>query len=93
MKPILPAAEDQARDAVEPVSLTPRQLEILSLVAQGATDNEIALRLVISAQTVSVHVRAIRQAFGARSRSQAVALALQQGVLPAEPTEVTETSP
>lgn len=62
-------------------ALTPRQLEVLSLVAQGATDNEIALQLAISVHTVSEHVRAIRKALGARSRSHAIALAFQRSVL------------
>ena len=91
MKPTLPVVEDESSITAGSVSLTPRQLEILGLVAQGATDNEIAFQLVISAQTVSVHVRAIRRAFGARSRSQAVALAIQRGLLSAatgDPPEI-----
>jgi len=91
MKTRFPVVEDGSNTAAGSVSLTPRQLEVLSLIAQGATDNEIAAQLVISSQTVSVHVRAIRQAFGARSRSQAVALAIQQGLLPAVMGEIPKT--
>ena len=91
MKPTLPVVEDESKVAAGSVSLTPRQLEVLGLIAQGATDNEIAVQLVISSQTVSVHVRAIRRALGARSRSQAVALAIQQGLLPAATGDPPET--
>lgn len=91
MKPTLLVAEDESKVTAGSVSLTPRQLEVLALIAQGATDNEIAVQLVISSQTVSVHVRAIRRALGARSRSQAVALAIQQGLLPAASGDPPET--
>jgi len=93
MKTTLPVVEDESNAAAGPVSLTPRQLEVLSLIAQGATDNEIAVQLVISSQTVSVHVRASRQAFGARSRAQAVALAIQHGLLPATAGYPPESQP
>jgi DNA-binding CsgD family transcriptional regulator len=64
----------------EAVSLSNRQQQILSLVAEGRTDNEIAQQLCISVQTVAWHVREIRAQFGARSRAHAVALALRQGI-------------
>jgi DNA-binding NarL/FixJ family response regulator len=63
------------------VRLTERQLEVLQLAASGATNNEIAMRLTISAQTVSWHISRICTRLGARSRVQAVALALQRGLL------------
>jgi DNA-binding NarL/FixJ family response regulator len=91
MKTTSPVVEEESKVRAGSVSLTPRQLEVLGLIAQGATDNEIAVQLVISSQTVSVHVRAIRRALGARSRSQAVALAIQQGLLPAAAGDPPET--
>ena len=58
-----------------------RQLEILQLAATGATDNQIAMQLTISAQTVSWHMARIRARLGVRSRTEAVVLALQRGLL------------
>ena len=66
-----------------PIRLTPRQQQVLDLIAAGATDNQISFRLGISAQTVSNHVQAIRRKLGAHSRSHAVALASQLGLIKA----------
>jgi DNA-binding NarL/FixJ family response regulator len=65
------------------VKLTPRQRQVLDLIAAGATDNRISLELGISAQTVSNHVQAIRHKLGAHSRPHAVALAAQLGLIEA----------
>jgi len=54
---------------------------VLQLAATGATDNEIAVQLTISAQTVSWHMARIRTRLGVRSRTQAVLLAIRQGLL------------
>ena len=72
--------------ANKPVVLSDRQLEVLMLVAEGATDNEIAIRLHLSVLTVSQYVVEIRARLDARSRAHAVALALWQGVLPSRPS-------
>lgn len=69
------------REAGTEMRLTRRQAEILTLVAQGASDNEIAMQLCLSATTVSWYVKEIRAHLGARSRAHAVALALQHGLL------------
>lgn len=63
------------------VKLTPRQRQVLDLIAAGATDNRISFELGISAQTVSNHVQAIRHKLGAHSRSHAIALAAQLGLI------------
>jgi two-component system NarL family response regulator len=68
--------------ANKPAVLSDRQLEVLMLVAEGATDNEIAIRLHLSVPTVSQYVKGIRGRLDARSRTHAVALALRQGILP-----------
>jgi DNA-binding NarL/FixJ family response regulator len=68
--------------AGEPIALSDRQLEVLALLAEGATDNEIAIQLHLSVPTVCEYVRAIRTRLNARSRAHAVALALRQGILP-----------
>jgi DNA-binding CsgD family transcriptional regulator len=64
-----------------PAGLTPRQLEVLELVAEGLRDSEIAARLVLSERTVGHHVGAILRKLGARNRSQATAEAVRLGLL------------
>ena len=63
------------------IRLSRREREVLALVAQGASDNEIAIQLCLSAKTVSWYVKEIRARLGAHSRAHAVALALQHGIL------------
>lgn len=61
--------------------LSARELEILASMARGATNAEIATRLVISANTVKTHVRKILEKLNASNRAEAVARALDQGLL------------
>lgn len=61
--------------------LSARELEILSSMARGATNAEIATRLVISSNTVKTHVRKILGKLNASNRAEAVARALDQGLL------------
>ncbi|MGH3446592.1 MAG: helix-turn-helix transcriptional regulator [Nocardioidaceae bacterium] len=62
-------------------SLTPREQEILALVAQGRTNGEIGRQLYISAKTVSVHVSNILSKLGASGRTEAAAVARRRGLL------------
>lgn len=64
------------------VALTPRQREVLALVARGHTDKEIARRLALSPRTVEMHVARAIAALGARNRSDAVSRAHQAQLLP-----------
>ncbi|MBA2465704.1 MAG: response regulator transcription factor, partial [Nocardioidaceae bacterium] len=64
------------------VSLTPRESEILALVAQGRTNGEIGKQLFISTKTVSVHVSNILGKLAASSRTEAAAIARRNGLLP-----------
>ncbi|MDQ7028926.1 MAG: LuxR family transcriptional regulator [Ardenticatenia bacterium] len=64
--------------------LTERELEILRLLAQGATNREIARVLAISEHTVKTHVHHILEKLGAENRAQATAYALQQRLIPPE---------
>jgi DNA-binding CsgD family transcriptional regulator/tetratricopeptide (TPR) repeat protein len=59
--------------------LTARQLEVLDLVADGLTNADIASRLVLSVRTVDRHVTAVLEKLGARSRTDAVVMAHDQG--------------
>lgn len=64
-----------------PEPLTPREQEVLSLIAQGLPNKEIAARLVITERTVKFHVSAIMSKLDATNRTEAVALARQQNLL------------
>jgi DNA-binding NarL/FixJ family response regulator len=63
--------------------LTPRQLEILQMIASGATTAEIAERLYLSPETVRWHVKAILRKLGARTRAEAAATLREVGAAPA----------
>lgn len=67
--------------------LTQREQEILSLLAVGKTNQEIALILYITPGTVRVHVHAILHKLGVSDRSQAVAVALQKGLIKSDVDE------
>ena len=58
--------------------LTPRELEVLTLLVQGQSNPEIARELVVSRSTVKFHVSSILQKLGVKSRTEAVAFAIQQ---------------
>ena len=60
---------------------TPREREVLSLLAAGATDEQIAEMLELSPATVQTHVRNAKAKLGARTRAQAVAMALQHEMI------------
>ena len=71
--------EDNAPDL--PEKLTPRELEVLGLLAQGLQNKEIALELVISERTVKFHVSSILQKLDAGNRTEAVTIAIQHGLV------------
>ena len=62
-------------------SLTPRELEVLQLVAAGASNRQIGQDLMLSEATVKSHLVHIYDKLGVRSRTSAVASAREQGVL------------
>jgi DNA-binding NarL/FixJ family response regulator len=56
--------------------LSAREREVLELLADGLTNDEVAERLVLSSRTVQTHVRNLMRKLGARSRMHALALVL-----------------
>jgi DNA-binding CsgD family transcriptional regulator len=72
----VPAPVAFARDEqkVESLGLTPRELEILALIAEGLSNREIAERVHVSENTVKTHSSRVFDKLGARRRTQAVQL-------------------
>ncbi len=67
-----------------PAGLTPREVEVLRLLAQGLSNKEIAARLVISPKTAGNHIEHIYAKIDASSRATASLFAMQHGLLPEE---------
>jgi DNA-binding CsgD family transcriptional regulator len=87
LREVLVAAEAPAAFTLNQVQLdalgiTPRELEILTLIAQGLSNREIAARLFVSENTVKTHCSRAFDKLGARRRTQAVQLGKQLGLLP-----------
>jgi DNA-binding NarL/FixJ family response regulator len=61
--------------------LTDRETEVLTYVAGGNRNRDIAERLFISEETVKVHIKHIMQKLGASDRTQAVSIALRRGII------------
>ena len=68
--------------ALDPTPFTPREQDVLRLLAIGVTDKELAQALVISPKTVEKHVGALLRKTGSTSRTAAVMRALDRGWLP-----------
>ena len=70
------ARSDGAATAeADPFGLTPRERQVLALIAEGATNRQIGASLYMAEKTASVHVSRILQKLGVRSRTQAAAVA------------------
>lgn len=77
-----PAARAASRPFAELAEpLTPREREVLRMLASGLANKEIATQLTISEHTVKFHVASILGKFGAASRTEAVALGIRHGLV------------
>jgi NarL family two-component system response regulator LiaR len=77
-----PATFTLNQPRLDALNITPRELEILTLIAQGLSNREIAARLFVSENTVKTHCSRAFDKLGARRRTQAVQLGKQLGLLP-----------
>ncbi len=79
---LLPAARSASRALAELAEpLTPREREVLQMLAGGLANKEIATRLAISDHTVKFHVASILGKLGAGSRTEAVSLGIRRGLV------------
>ena len=80
----VPATSTFVRDTgqVESLGITPRELEILELIASGLSNREIAEAIFVSENTVKTHSSRLFNKLGARRRTQAVQLGKKAGLIP-----------
>jgi DNA-binding CsgD family transcriptional regulator len=74
-----PFVADAAR--IEALGITPRELEVLQLIAEGLSNKEMAERLFVSENTVKTHASRVFDKLGASRRTQAVQMAKSQRIL------------
>jgi DNA-binding NarL/FixJ family response regulator len=78
---IVLAADAEEDDAAIVEPLTPREIEVLELLAEGLSNKAIAVELGVSDQTVKFHVASISGKLGAANRTDAVRLAARRGLI------------
>ena len=74
----------EARAAGGPANLTPRELEVLTMLAKGSANKEIARAIGVAEVTVKLHTRRILEKLGVRNRAAAAALAVSRGLVSAD---------
>lgn len=75
-----PTLKESASSEVEKMGLTARELDVVRLIAQGASNTEIATTLFVSDATVKTHINHIFSKLGARDRAQVIVKARQLGL-------------
>lgn len=90
--PVTQAAPQQQQDAAQAANLaqelrvlTPREMEVLTLVAEGRTNQEIADQLVLSIKTVQAHRASVMEKLGLHDITHLVRFAIRHGLIAAEP--------
>jgi HD-GYP domain-containing protein (c-di-GMP phosphodiesterase class II) len=78
---VLTAAGQRAKRRTGPAGLTPREIEVLTLIARGASSRQVAHTLGITAKTAETHIERIYTKTGASTRSTATLFAMQHGLL------------
>ena len=76
-----PNGNGNGKSRSEDAGLSPREREILGLLADGRTQGQIATELVISSKTVATHIQHILSKLGVHTRAQAVAIAFRRGLV------------
>jgi len=81
---LVPAPAEFVRDQgrLSALGITPRELEVLELIAQGLSNKEIAERAFVSENTVKTHLSRVFDKLGARRRTQAVQLGKELRLIP-----------
>ena len=76
-----PEVAERLSEYFPQIALTPREVEVLSFVAKGLANKDIAAELGTAAGTIKMHVQNILAKLGAADRTQAVTIAYQRGIL------------
>ena len=84
LRPTMPARPEALSE------LTPRETEVLRLMAEGLSNGEIAERLVVSDETVKTHVSRVLSKLSVRDRTQAVVVAYESGLVTPRAREPVE---
>jgi HD-GYP domain-containing protein (c-di-GMP phosphodiesterase class II) len=75
------AGQHRPKRASGPAGLTPREIEVLTLIARGASNKQVAQSLGITPKTAGTHIERIYSKIGASTRSTATLFAMQNGLL------------
>jgi HD-GYP domain-containing protein (c-di-GMP phosphodiesterase class II) len=78
---VLAAGQQPAKRRAGPAGLTPREIEVLTLIARSASTRQVAHTLGITAKTAETHIERIYAKIGASTRSTATLFAMQHGLL------------
>lgn len=80
--PVEDSENDQEQETEMLEEITPREIEILRLLAEGLANKDVARHLGISEHTVKFHISSILEKLGAATRTEAVTLGIRRGLIP-----------